>query len=86
MKTRLLIMLVFTIMLIASLVAVSKMEPIQKEIWYMTGVYDRDPNVPNLMPSLDYDYGLMYVTVLEIFGVAGLAIVGINFIILRKRK
>ena len=72
-------------MLIASLVAVSKMEPIQKEIWYMTGVYDRDPNVPNLMPSLDYDYGLMYVTVLQVFGVAGLVIVGIYFIIGRRK-
>ncbi|MGY5148381.1 MAG: hypothetical protein ACW9W4_10325 [Candidatus Nitrosopumilus sp. bin_7KS] len=86
MKTIFLIMLVFTIMLIASLVTVSKMEPIQKEIWYMTGAYDRDPNVPNLIPSLDYDYGLMYVTVLEIFGITGLVIVGINFIVGRKRK
>ena len=85
MKTRLLVMLVFTAMLIASLVAVSKMEPIQKEIWYMSGVYDRDPNVPNLMPSLDYDYGLMYVTVLQVFGVAGLVIVGIYFIVGRRK-
>lgn len=86
MKTRFLIIIVFTAMLIASLVAVSKMEPIQKEIWYMTGVYDRDPNVPNLMPSLDYDYGLMYITVLEIFGVVGFVLFGIYFIVGRKRK
>lgn len=78
--------MVFTIMLIVSLMAVSEMETIQKEIWYATGKYDRDPSAPNLMPSLDYDYGLLYATVLEIFGVSGIVIIGINLIIWRKRK
>lgn len=68
------------------MIAVSQMETIQKEIWFMTGEYDRDPNAPNLMPSIDYDYGLLYVTVLEIFGVAGSIIIVINLVIWRKRK
>ena len=86
MKTRLLIIIVFAILLMMSLIVVSHMETIQKEVWYMSGKYDRDPNAPNLMPSLDYDYGLMYVVVLEVFGVIGVIIFGINFVIGRIRK
>jgi len=86
MKTRLLIIIVFTILLIASLIVVSNMEIIQKAIWFMTEDFDRDSTDPDLRPSLDYDYGLLYVIVLEIFGVIGSIIFGINFIIWKKRK
>lgn len=82
MKTRLLIIITFVILLTVSLMAVSQMEIIQKEIWVITGEYTD----PILTPSLDYDYGILYVVVLEIFGIAGVVILGTNFVILRKRK
>ena len=86
MKTSILIILVFTLLLIISLMIVSQWEVIQEEIWFMTGEYDRDPMASNLMPSITYDYGLLYVTVLEIFGIIGIIIIGINLAIRRKRK
>lgn len=82
MKSRLLIILVFTILLITSLMISSQWGSIQKEIWFMTGEYDDH----DLVPSINYDYGLMYVVVLEVFGVIGAIIFGINFVIGRIKK
>ena len=58
------------------------MEAIQQGIWLITGEYAD----PILTPSLDYDYGGLYVMVLEIFGIGGAIIFGIVFMIGRKRK
>ncbi len=65
-----------------SLIVVSQRGAIQKEIWHVTGEYDD----PDLVPSINYDYGLMYVDVLVTFGIIGSIIFGINFIIWKKRK
>ncbi len=83
MKTRLLIIIVFTILLTVSLIVVSQWGTIQKEIWYITGEYGRGSV---LIPSIDYDYSMMYVVVLVAFGIISTIIIGINFIIWRKRK
>ncbi len=82
MKNRFLIILVFTILLITSLMISSQWGSIQKEIWFITGEY----NDPDLVPSINYDYSMMYVVVLVTFGIIGAIIFGINFIIWRKRK
>ena len=76
------IIIAFTILLMVSLIVVSQMETIQQGIWIITWEYAD----PILTPSLDYDYGTLYVMVLEIFGIIGGAILGINFVISRKRK
>ena len=83
MKTRLLIVIVFVILLMMSLIVVSQWGEIQRKIWYVTGEYGVDSD---LFPSILYDYSMMYVVVLVTFGIIGSIIVGINFIIWRKRK
>ena len=81
MKNRLLI-IIFLTTLIISLIIVSHMEYIQREIWIITGEYDRNSSIP----SLDYDFGLIYATVLEIFGITAIIIFGINYVNIRRRK
>lgn len=83
MKIKLLTIIIFTILLILSLAAVSQWSGIQKEMWYLTGVYDRGSVH---IPSVDYDYSMMYVLVLVTFGIIGIILFGINFIIWRKQK
>lgn len=82
MNTRFLIIIVFTLILTASLIVVSQWGTIQKELWYMTGEYSRGSV---LIPSIDYDYSMMYVVVLVGFGIIGSILFGINIIIWRKR-
>lgn len=83
MKIKLLIIILFTILLILSLTVVSQWSTIQKEMWYITGEYIRGSVS---IPTVDYDYSMMYVVVLAVFGIIGSIIFGINFIVWRKRK
>lgn len=72
MKIRFLIIIVFVILLVVSLMVVSNWEQIQEEIWYVTGEYNRDSDIP----TITWDYPWMYMGVLVTFLIIGTIIIG----------
>lgn len=79
MKTRFLIILTFSILLIISLTIVSYWEKIEKEIWNITGEYSS-----GAAPTFCYDYSMMYAIVLVVFWIIGSIIFGMSLVLREK--